>query len=175
MAGFPLHPGCRWSYAVTESDVLRDTVTVEILSDTLIPGASQATVWQYVSGRGSFRGVAARNADSVNLSFPTDQPFPPFSLVFPLIYGHTWSGPAPLHDWNSVTVSDSLNLPIGPIASAFVIEQQWWTLNDRGDVYRWVAPGIGVVQLHYSRVGTTIIDEQWQLISVKVRGPAGPM
>ena len=89
LGGFPISVGSHWTYATYDSlSQKQDTVNVTVVDRTTSPLGD--TTYRCVYQHLGFTDTAFTSVNGDTVVFSTDQA-PPINLVFPLVFGSTWT------------------------------------------------------------------------------------
>jgi len=154
IANFPNNVGDKWVYQL--SGAPSQTLTVQVVGNTTLPGGLNAAIWQYTYSAYTDSLYAAVNGDTVIIYNKTCQSCAPPTyaevrrFVFPLTVGKTWYTAS-----NGLTgqslAETTITVPLGQYTKVFEVAQTSAVANDT----LWLEEYVGFVKISQSESGSS--------------------
>ncbi|RMG33250.1 MAG: hypothetical protein D6732_12330 [Methanobacteriota archaeon] len=162
ISDFPNTPGWHFTYLVKDSTVQPriDTVVVDIVGDTLLPGNRTATIWRYQYPNITDTMYAWAHEDTLRFYTQWEGNYAQLLLVFPLKIGNQWRGDFTA---DTVTVLDKQPVEViaGHFAESYRLRHFFWGPNAGGLEYLWLVPDVGIVKMD---LNDYLLSQYWELI-----------
>jgi hypothetical protein len=167
---FPNTIGSRWIYKTLNSRNIEDTLTFEIVGETILPDNKQATVWvsdintpiYFYSSFDTLFLETFNDTLIFKTSWGWDYSWVAMMYLVPFTVGNTWDSTSCFY---SVQEVSSLQTDLGIFDQAYKIEERRIGPNYYLTTYSWIVPYIGLVKrdIYEYNLGRRY-DEHWELI-----------
>ena len=190
---FPMTVGSQWTFVRTDSlfeygdpkrTVVKETVTVQIANEHSVNSKEKILEWIRTFDNTVDTEYAVIQGDTIMLATSMDpvKSSVVFHFVFPIKIGKGWSGPSSFRnsDYYMVMEPESVLVPAGNFATAYLIRRITGDLSNLGLIKYWVVPKIGIVKM--TRSNLLILGKEyyptssayekiaiWELIEYKVK------
>ncbi|RMG20660.1 MAG: hypothetical protein D6732_28530 [Methanobacteriota archaeon] len=162
ISDFPNIPGWHFTYLVKDSiaQPRTDTVEVDIIGDTLLPGNRTATIWRYQYPDRIDTIYAWIHGDTLRFYYWRNINIAQLVLIFPLKVGQYWRGEIMV---DSVIVVDQQPVEViaGRFEESYRIRHFYWEPNAGGLDYLWLVPDVGIVKMD---LNDYLLSQYWELM-----------
>ncbi|RMG29356.1 MAG: hypothetical protein D6732_17700 [Methanobacteriota archaeon] len=162
ISDFPNTPGWHYTYLVKDSTVqpVTDTVEVDIVGDTLLPGNRTATIWRYQYSNITDTMYVWAHEDTLRFYTRWDFNTPRLMFIFPLRVGSQWHR-VYWNDTTKVIDKEPVQVIAGSFPESYCLHDSWAGLNDYGIDFYWLVPDVGIVKMNLSEY---LLIQDWELM-----------